>query len=210
MIIPTNGSELLLDISGANFGPSDTDKAQYTLSLVENTAPHKVAWVSDNSIFKVGHRNIELFSPDGRGRNFFFRIEVGGQTSDPFKGQTIHFSPPSITASNISSTGMNTVGGEIIEFFGKNFGDEATQVAAYTVESNVQNFSNCIINTPHDSIICTTPEGQGANVGVVVVVKSNYSDQSSANYSFLIDYQKPKIFAASLPAFPCPNFLGRI
>ena len=94
---------------------------------------------------------------------------------------------------NISSNGINTVGGEIIEFFGKNFGDEATQVAAYTVESNVQNFSNCIINTPHDSIICTTPEGQGANVGVVVVVKSNYSDQSSANHSFLIDYKKPKI-----------------
>ena len=55
----------------------------------------------------VGFSNVLMSSIDGVGRNFYFQIDIAGQVSPTFN-RLVHFSPPSISSSNISVDGINT------------------------------------------------------------------------------------------------------
>ena len=139
----------------------------------------------------VGFSNVLMSSIDGVGRNFYFQIDIAGQVSPTFN-RLVHFSPPSISSSNISVDGINTTGGEIVEFFGDNFGVSSTSIDVYTVQPTVGNFSSCYVNIPHVSFVCKTPEGQGSNVLVVIVIESDFGDQSS-KAGHPIAYKRPTI-----------------
>ena len=55
----------------------------------------------------------------GWGGIFIFKLRL--LAISPTFNRLVHFSPPSISSSNISVDGLNTTGGETVEFFGDNF-----------------------------------------------------------------------------------------
>ena len=73
--LPTNGSKLILNISGSNFGPSDTNLNLFKLNLIGAYSNGSVAWTSKGAI-RVGYSSVVMSSIDGVGRNFYFQLSI--------------------------------------------------------------------------------------------------------------------------------------
>lgn len=118
------------------------------------------------------HTQIICTLPAGQGKNQSVTVNTAGQSSNTL---TLDYDAPELTS--ISPATGPTQGGSLITLTGKNFGFSGS-VSVGTLNAPVTSGGYS-----HTRIICTLPEGQGANLPVVVTSAQRSSNSVSFSYT---------------------------
>lgn len=152
---PTSGGTTLT-ITGSNFGISPT-----------------VSFGSGGAtiIGAPTHTRILCTLPAGQGTNQAVTVSAGGVSSNTL---LVDYDAPEILSITPASAG--TSGSTLITINGKNFG------LSGTVSIGGQNAPVTSGGYSHNTITCTLPEGQGANLPVVVTSAGRASNSAAFSY----------------------------
>ncbi|KAJ8604097.1 hypothetical protein CTAYLR_001751 [Chrysophaeum taylorii] len=114
----------------------------------------------------------------GFGSNLFFRVIAGDQTS-PATATEVSFRPPVVNQVVGSAASLSSRGGEILIIRGTNFGPPGDD--ALTVTYGPYTFVDCAVAIAHVAIECTTVEGVGTGLAIVVTRSGVSSAAAAAN-----------------------------
>lgn len=124
---------------------------------------------------KWSHTSVACDVPTLFGENLDITVSVDAQASNT---ETFSYAPPSI--SSVSGSTFPTDGGVSIFITGSSFDTSGTVTVGGT---------NCVVTTyTHESIACTLPSGQGANVATVVTTQDNRASGVDSSVSYNIPY----------------------
>ncbi|EGZ21734.1 hypothetical protein PHYSODRAFT_490482 [Phytophthora sojae] len=178
---PTKGKTVTL--TGSNFGTSPV----ITLTGTNNT-PNVL------NIAEFDHVHATFTIPPGEGQNYSFKLSAGNQD----KSVVFSYNVPVIHTIEVEDA--TTAGGSTVTIHGENFGSSALSTAHAVALGDM--FSCTIDSVDHDTIVCTTSEGQGSGHQVVVTVSGQVNTDRSVTFS----YDPPVIYDISRSDGPTSGY----
>jgi len=151
----------MFTIIGANLGPKDALICPIvTYTSTSGGAPYTATNCTGSA--SPPHTQLICTSAVGVGKNFVFRVTVGGQTA-PDLGTVHRYAAPSI--STITATRLAALGGTLVTFTGASFGPAGTPITATMGPLGTEHAlaaGACWVQSD-GSARCIAPAGVGTN-----------------------------------------------
>lgn len=196
----TTGGQLLL-LNGTSFGPRSPSLSIALMGRQTGVGAAQQLpdlYTSNCAVTGEGHVEAVCMTPPGVGRGYVWTLVVAGLASRP-SSQVTAYAPPSVTSLTISSVtplvedpgAVPTSGGATVTVSGENFGADPAlvQVLWGGVPVGV-----VLLAVAHTTLTFTSPPGQGASVGVVVVVGGQETGVLAGSGAPLsVRYARPRV-----------------
>jgi len=133
----------------------------------------------------TAHTLVKCVTGEGAGASLALQLSVGGQRSE-VRPSAVSYGPPFVTlTSGEASPAARTSGGQTVVLHGANMGRDATTLDVVSYGPTGAEFEaiGCVVQEPHRSLMCTTPEGAGKDLRFRVVVAGVESAAPRTQYA---------------------------
>ncbi|CAM9121661.1 unnamed protein product, partial [Ectocarpus fasciculatus] len=191
----TNGSSYV-EISGYNFGPAMNSFVQATY-FNEHIARTVICEIVED------HVSLRCPCSPGVGGLLSWVVSIGNQQSN----SVLYGSYSSPVVEAVSTTFLDTIGGDLFDIYGDNFGAHGSAVEVwYGSESEWEHkASSCSFIIPHLHMSCRATAGVGSDLKVVVMVGGL---TSHVFHNVGLSYRSPIVTAVTGPGAESANTAG--
>ena len=133
----------------------------------------------------VAHTQISCLSAPGSGAALVWKVVVGAQASNATSNLTTSYMPPSVSLYSGPGVTAATIGGQVVNITGNNFGPFGSPLTSVTYGRTGTEFiatPSCALTVAHTQITCSTTVGAGAGMTWTVTVDGQRSIAPTTAY----------------------------